>query len=146
MNSLYFQRFCFRNLPSKSAHHLCFNFSKKTETEDGLTARQLIPYDFHLTLIDLILTIPHDSPLKIFEMNFTVTFKFASTTIFFKLNRALNFSLFTKFHFKSFLFIYLFYLYTYPPDPQETETLMHKVGNYSDLLPEMLRYCCPLVI
>ena len=31
-----------------------------------------------------------------------------------------------------------FYLYIYPPDSQEmTEALIHRVGNHSDLLPEM---------
>ena len=27
-----------------------------------------------------------------------------------------------------------------------TEALIHRLSNYSDLLPEIPRYCCPLVI
>ena len=43
--------------------------------------------------------------------------------------------------------IYLFYLYSYPFDSQEaTEALIHRLRNYPDLLPEMPRYCCLLVI
>ena len=45
-----------------------------------------------------------------------------------------------------FLFFY-FNLYIYPPDSQESDGgAIHRVGNYPDLLPEMPRYCCPLVI
>ena len=53
---------------------------------------------------------------------------------------------------KSTLFIFLFYfiyffLYIYPPDSQESDGgAIHRVSNYPDLLPEMPRYCCPLVI
>ena len=45
-------------------------------------------------------------------------------------------------------FIFLnFYLYIYPPDSQESDGgAIHRVSNYPDLLPEMPRYCCPLVI
>ena len=36
---------------------------------------------------------------------------------------------------------------TYPPDLQESDGgAIHRVSNYPDLLPEMPRYCCPLVI
>ena len=46
-----------------------------------------------------------------------------------------------------FLFFYLFSFYIYPPDSQESDGgAIHRVGNYPDLLPEMPRYCCPLVI
>ena len=46
-----------------------------------------------------------------------------------------------------FLFIYYFYLYIYPSDSQESDGgALHRVSNYPDLLPEMPRYCCPLVI
>ena len=42
---------------------------------------------------------------------------------------------------------YLFYLYIYPPDSQESDGgAIHRVSNYPDLLPEMPRYCCPLII
>ena len=35
----------------------------------------------------------------------------------------------------------------YPPDSQESDIgAIHKVSNCPDLLPEMPRYCCPLVI
>ena len=45
-----------------------------------------------------------------------------------------------------FYFIY-FYLYIYPPDSQESDGgAIHSVSNYPDLLPEITRYCCPLVI
>ena len=45
-----------------------------------------------------------------------------------------------------YLFFY-FYLYIYPPDSQESDGgAIHRVRNYPDLLPEMPRYCCPLVI
>ena len=44
-------------------------------------------------------------------------------------------------------FIYLLYLYIYPPDSQESDGgAIHRVSNCPDLLPEMPRYCCPLVI
>ena len=47
---------------------------------------------------------------------------------------------------KVYLFIY-FYLYIYLPDSQESDGgAIHRVSNYLDLLPEMPRYCCPLVI
>ena len=40
-----------------------------------------------------------------------------------------------------------FYLYIYPPDSQESDGgAIHRVSNYPDLLLEMPRYCCPLVI
>ena len=46
-----------------------------------------------------------------------------------------------------FYYFFLFYLYIYPPDSQESDVaLIHRVSNYPDLLPEMPRYCCPLVI
>ena len=45
-----------------------------------------------------------------------------------------------------FYFFY-FYLYIYPPDSQESDGgAVHRVSNYSDLLPEMPRYCCLPVI
>ena len=44
-------------------------------------------------------------------------------------------------------FIFYFFLYIYPPDSEESDGgAIHRVSNYSDLLPEMPRYCCPLVI
>ena len=42
-----------------------------------------------------------------------------------------------------FYFISIFILLTHR---KATEALMHRVGNYPDLLPEIPRYCCPLVI
>ena len=46
-----------------------------------------------------------------------------------------------------FFFLFYFYLYIYPPDSQESDGgAIHRVRNYPDLLPEMPRYCCPLVI
>ena len=46
-----------------------------------------------------------------------------------------------------FYFFLFFYLYIYPPDSQESDGgAIHRVSNYPDLLPEMPRYCCPLVI
>ena len=40
-----------------------------------------------------------------------------------------------------------FYLYIYPPDSQESDGgAIRRVSNYPDLLPEMPRYCCPLLI
>ena len=51
-----------------------------------------------------------------------------------------------KLEFFYFLFFY-FNLYIYPPDSQESDGgAIHRVGNYPDLLPEIPRYCCPLVI
>ena len=47
--------------------------------------------------------------------------------------------------FLNFFFLYI-NLYIYPPDSQESdEGAIHRVSNYPDLLPEMPRYCCPLV-
>ena len=46
-------------------------------------------------------------------------------------------------------FTILFYFYIYPPDLQESDggaNTVHRVGNHPDLLPEMPRYCCLLVI
>ena len=42
-----------------------------------------------------------------------------------------------------FIFISIFILLT---RRKATEALIHRVSNYPDLLPEMPRYCCPLVI
>ena len=42
-----------------------------------------------------------------------------------------------------FYFISIFILLTCR---KATEALIHRVGNYPDLLPEIPRYCCPLVI
>ena len=42
-----------------------------------------------------------------------------------------------------FYFISIFILLT---RRKATEALIHRVGNYPDLLPEMPRYCCPFVI
>ena len=48
---------------------------------------------------------------------------------------------------QSNLLLFFFYLYIYPPDSQESDgDAIHRVSNYPDLLPEMPRYCCPLVI
>ena len=48
--------------------------------------------------------------------------------------------------FKKTIFIF-FYLYIYPPDSQESDGgAIHRVSNYPGLLPEIPRYCCPLVI
>ena len=42
---------------------------------------------------------------------------------------------------------FYFYLYIYPPDSQKSNGgAVHRVSNYPDLLPEMLRYFCLLVI
>ena len=44
-------------------------------------------------------------------------------------------------------FTYSFYLYIYPPDSHESNGgAIHRVSNYPDLLPEIPRYCSPLVI
>ena len=44
-------------------------------------------------------------------------------------------------------FFFNFNLYIYPPDSQESAGgAIHRAINYSDLLPEMPRYCCLLVI
>ena len=51
--------------------------------------------------------------------------------------------------FNIYKFFCFFYLYIYPPDSQESDGdggAIHGVSNYPDLLPEMPRYCCPLVI
>ena len=46
-----------------------------------------------------------------------------------------------------YFYLFYFYLYIYPPDSQESDGgAIHKVGKYPDLLQEMPRYCCPLVI
>ena len=48
---------------------------------------------------------------------------------------------------KNYFFFFFFYLYIYPPDSQESDGgAIHRVSNYPDLLPEMPRYCYPLVI
>ena len=45
------------------------------------------------------------------------------------------------------IFLFLFYLCIYLPGSQESDGgAMHRVSNYHDQLPEMPRYCCPLVI
>ena len=44
------------------------------------------------------------------------------------------------------IYLFLFYLYIYPPDLQESDKGAYRVGNYLDLLVEMPRYCCLLVI
>ena len=47
---------------------------------------------------------------------------------------------------KTNLFFIYFNLYIYPSDSQESDGgAIHRVSNYPDLLPEMPRYCCPLV-
>ena len=44
------------------------------------------------------------------------------------------------------IIIIIINLYIYPPDSQESDGgAIHRVSNYPDLLPEMPRYCCPLV-
>ena len=44
-------------------------------------------------------------------------------------------------------FFYYFYLYIYPPDSQKSDGgAIHRASNYSDLLPEMPRYCNPFEI
>ena len=46
----------------------------------------------------------------------------------------------------TFILFFYFNLYIYPPDSQESDGgAIHRVSNYPDLLPEMPRYCCPLV-
>ena len=45
-----------------------------------------------------------------------------------------------------FLFILFLYTYILLTRRKATEALIHRVGNYPYLLPEMPRYCCPLVI
>ena len=54
---------------------------------------------------------------------------------------------YVKSFFISFFLFFYFYLYIYPPDSQKaTKVLIHRVSNYPDLLSEMPRYCCLLVI
>ena len=49
--------------------------------------------------------------------------------------------------FISQLFFCFLYFYIYPLDSQESDGgAIHRVSNFPDLLPEMPRYCCPLVI
>ena len=46
-------------------------------------------------------------------------------------------------------FIYLIYfisIFILLTHRKATEVLIHSVGNYPDLLPEMPKYCCPLKI
>ena len=46
-----------------------------------------------------------------------------------------------------FLLLLYIFLYIYPPDLQESDGgAIHRISNYPDLLLEILRYCCPLVI
>ena len=47
------------------------------------------------------------------------------------------------FHLFFFIFISIFILLT---RRKATEALIHRIGNYPDLLPEIPRYCYPLVI
>ena len=44
------------------------------------------------------------------------------------------------------VFIYIIYIFILLIRRKATEVLKHRVSNYSDLLPEIPRYCCPLVI
>ena len=53
--------------------------------------------------------------------------------------------------FDPFLARHLFHLYSISifillTRRKATEALIHRVGNYPNLLPEIPRYCCPLVI
>ena len=43
-------------------------------------------------------------------------------------------------------FYYLISIFILLIRKKATKKLIHRVGNYPDLLPEMPRYCCPLVI
>ena len=43
-------------------------------------------------------------------------------------------------------FIYFISIFILLTRRKATEELIHRVGNYPDLLPEIPRYCCPLVI
>ena len=45
-----------------------------------------------------------------------------------------------------YLFIYFISIFIFLTRRKATEALIHRVGNYPDLLLEMPRYCCPLVI
>ena len=45
-----------------------------------------------------------------------------------------------------YLFIYFISIFILLTRRKATEELIHRVGNYPDLLPEIPRYCCPLVI
>ena len=47
----------------------------------------------------------------------------------------------------STIHFFYFLLFFYPPDSQESDGgAIHRVSNYPNLLPEMPRYCCSLVI
>ena len=45
-----------------------------------------------------------------------------------------------------YLLLFILFLYLSPNLPESDEALIHKVSNYPDLLAEIPRYCCPLVI
>ena len=45
-----------------------------------------------------------------------------------------------------FIFIYLISIFILLTRRKAMEALIHRVGNYPYLLPEMPRYCCPLEI
>ena len=48
---------------------------------------------------------------------------------------------------KKILFIYYFNSIVIPPTRRNvTEALIHRISNHHDLLPEIPRYCCLLVI
>ena len=50
-------------------------------------------------------------------------------------------------NYKSYFFIFIFMsIFILLTRRKATEALIRRVGNYPDLLPEMPRYCCPLVI
>ena len=55
------------------------------------------------------------------------------------LNSSVAFIVF--FLFKNFIAIFILLAHR-----EAMEALLHRLGNYPDLLPEMPRYCCPLVI
>ena len=45
-----------------------------------------------------------------------------------------------------FLFIYFISIFILLTRRKAMEELIHRISNYPHLLPEMSRYCCPLVI
>ena len=74
---------------------------------------------------------------------------FNSQKSFFHIETLLHFCDYQALQFRlllSIFFIYFISIFILLTRRKATEALIHKVSNYPDLLPEITRYCCPLVI
>ena len=111
---------------------------------DKFITRTLLPLLLTVLIIHLL---PHNFSNYFFRLKKFVNWKFPSPDINYiiiKLNMAIFQSKLQRYIYL-FYFIYFISIFILLTRRKATEALIHSVGNYLDLLPEIPRYCCLVI-